>query len=258
MPQVLPSLLSADFARLGEEMARCAAAGARSLHLDVMDAHFVPNLTFGPPIISCLRKATTLHLDAHLMMSDPMRYAEDFHEAGCDAITIHVEAVGQRRIEAAIGGLRALGCQVGLAFNPDTDPRLWFRWFDRVDLVMFMTVYPGFGGQAFIPEVRDHVRATRARFPKLSIQVDGGINRETIPLIVADGADRLICGNAFFYDADPAGFLAWAESPAASCPSGLGQGQAIASGVGVASTDASRPHDSNPQPPTPRGNGRGQ
>lgn len=212
MPQVLPSLLSADFARLADEMARCAAAGATALHLDVMDAHFVPNLTLGPPIIAALRKATSLQLDVHLMMSDPMRYAADFRAAGSDVITIHVEAVGQRRMEAAISQLRALGCQVGLAFNPDTDPRLWWTWFDRVDLVMFMTVYPGFGGQAFIPEVRDYVRATRQRFPTLPIQVDGGINRETIPTIVADGADRLVCGNAFFHDPDPAAFLRWAEA----------------------------------------------
>ncbi len=211
MPQVLPSILSADFARLADELARCAAAGARAVHIDVMDAHFVPNLTLGPPIIASLRKATALQLDVHLMMSDPMRYAADFRKAGSDLITIHVEAVGQRRMPAAIDGLRALGCQVGLAFNPDTDPRLWFPWFDRVDLVMFMTVYPGFGGQAFIPEVRDFVRATRARFPRLPIQVDGGINRETIPTIVADGADRLVCGNAFFHDSDPAEFLRWAE-----------------------------------------------
>jgi ribulose-phosphate 3-epimerase len=214
MPQVLPSILSADFARLADELERCRAAGATAVHIDVMDAHFVPNLTLGPPVIASLRKATRLQLDVHLMMSDPMRYAADFRKAGADAITIHVEAVGQRRMEAAIAGLRDLGCAVGLAFNPDTDPRLWWKWCDRVDLVMFMTVYPGFGGQAFIPEVRDYVRATRQRFPRLPIQVDGGINRETIPTIVADGADRLVCGNAFFLDPDPAGFLAWAEAVA--------------------------------------------
>ncbi len=189
MPQVLPSLLSADFARLADELARCARDGARAVHVDVMDAHFVPNLTLGPPIIAALRRNTKLVLDVHLMMSDPMRYAADFRAAGSDIITIHVEAVGQRRMERAIADLRALGCQVGLAFNPDTDPRLWFTWFDRVDLVMFMTVYPGFGGQAFIPEVRDFVRATRAKFPKLPIQVDGGVNRETI-FTLADEAAR--------------------------------------------------------------------
>jgi ribulose-phosphate 3-epimerase len=214
MPQVLPSILSADFARLADELARCAAAGAQAVHVDVMDGHFVPNLTIGPPVVASLRRATALRLDVHLMLSDPMRYAEDFRKAGADAITVHVEALGQRRLGAAIDGLRALGCEVGLALNPDTDPRLWFRWFERVDLVMFMTVYPGFGGQSFIPEVRDHVRATRALLPRLPIQVDGGINRDTIPAIVADGADRLVCGNAFFGDRDPAAFLRWAEAVA--------------------------------------------
>jgi len=211
MPTVLPSLLSADFSHLADELARCAAAGARLLHVDVMDAHFVPNLTLGPFIVAAMRRATTLHLDVHLMMTDPVRYAADFRAAGADAITIHVEAVGPRSMDAAIAAVRATGAQVGLAFNPDTDPELWFRWCGQVDLVMFMTVYPGFGGQAFIPQVRPRIRATRAAFPNLPIQVDGGINRATVPLVVADGATRLVCGNAFFQDPDPAGFLRWAE-----------------------------------------------
>jgi len=210
--KVLPSLLSADFARLADECARCAAAGARTLHLDVMDAHFVPNLTIGPIVVEAIRRVTALELDVHLMMSDPLRYIGDFRAAGADAITIHVEAVGPRRMTEAIAAVRATGAKVGLAFNPDTDPRLWFKHFASVDLVMFMTVYPGFGGQSFIPEVRDFIRATRASFPNLDIQVDGGINRQTVPLVVADGANRLVCGNAFFKDADPAGFLRWAET----------------------------------------------
>jgi len=210
--KVLPSLLSADFARLADECARCAAAGARTLHLDVMDAHFVPNLTIGPIVVEAIRRVTALELDVHLMMSDPLRYIGDFRAAGADAITIHVEAVGPRRMTEAIAAVRATGAKVGLAFNPDTDPRLWFKHFASVDLVMFMTVYPGFGGQSFIPEVRDFIRATRASFPNLDIQVDGGINRQTVPLVVADGANRLVCGNAFFKDADPASFLRWAEA----------------------------------------------
>ncbi len=205
--RVLPSLLSADFTRLGEELRRCEVAGARVLHVDVMDAHFVPNLTLGPFIVAHMRKATRLELDVHLMMTDPLRYAEDFRKAGADAITIHVEAVGPRTMAKAIQQVRATGAKVGLAFNPDTDPRLWFRFMDQVDLVMFMTVYPGFGGQAFIPEVRDFIRATRARFPNLDIQVDGGIGRSTAADVVADGANRLVCGNAFFSDADPAAFV---------------------------------------------------
>ena len=136
--QVLPSLLSADFARLADECARCAAAGATSLHIDVMDAHFVPNLTIGPCVVEALRRVTPLQLDVHLMMTDPLRYAADFRAAGADAITVHVEAIGPRRMTEAITVLRATGAAVGLAFNPDTDPRLWFKYFAAVDLVMFM------------------------------------------------------------------------------------------------------------------------
>jgi ribulose-phosphate 3-epimerase len=209
---VLPSLLSADFSRLGAEIARCEAAGAKLLHVDVMDGHFVPNLTLGPFIVQAMRRCTRLPLDVHLMMTDPVRYAADFRKAGADAITIHVEAIGPRDAAAAISAVRATGAEVGLALNPDTDPELWFPHFRTVDLVMFMTVYPGFGGQAFIPQVRPRIRATRAAFPRLPIQVDGGINRETVPQVVADGADRLVAGNAFFTDADPAGFLRWAEA----------------------------------------------
>ncbi len=205
---VLPSLLSCDFADLRGELARCAAAGCRMVHVDVMDAHFVPNLTLGPVVIQAMRRATSLHLDVHLMMTDPLRYLADFRKAGADAITVHVEAVGPRRMDEAIRAVRATGAKVGLAFNPDTDPRLWFRWFAQVDLVMFMTVYPGFGGQSFIPEVRDYIRATRARFPDLDIQVDGGIARDTAAQVMADGANRLVMGSAWFADADPAGLTA--------------------------------------------------
>jgi ribulose-phosphate 3-epimerase len=209
---VLPSLLSADFTRLGAELAACAAAGARMVHVDVMDGHFVPNLTLGPVLVAAMRRATTLHLDVHLMITDPQKYIEDFRAAGADALTIHVEAVGQRALAKAIAQVRASGAQVGLALNPDTDPALWQWSFPSVDLVMFMTVYPGFGGQAFIPEVRARIRAVRDVFPALALQVDGGINRQTIPLVTADGANRLVCGNAYFSDADPAGFLRWAET----------------------------------------------
>jgi ribulose-phosphate 3-epimerase len=208
---VLPSLLSADFSRLAEELAACKAAGARMLHVDVMDGHFVPNLTLGPFVVEAMRRATDLPLDVHLMMTDPQKYIEDFRKAGSSAITIHVEAVGQRRLQAAIEQVKASGAQVGLALNPDTDPELWFWAFAQVDLVMFMTVYPGFGGQAFIPQVRPRIRATRARFPQLAIQVDGGIARDTIPLVVADGATRLVIGSAYFKEPDQAAFLRWAE-----------------------------------------------
>ena len=209
--RLLPSLLSADFARLAEELAACKQAGAKMLHVDVMDGHFVPNLTFGPFIVEAMRRSTDLFLDVHLMMTDPQKYIEAFRKAGSDAITVHVEAVGQRQLEQVINQIRASGAQVGLALNPDTDPELWFWAFAKVDLVMFMTVYPGFGGQAFIPQVRPRIRATRAAFPTLDIQVDGGVARDTIPLVIADGANRLICGSAYFNDKDKAGFIRWAE-----------------------------------------------
>jgi ribulose-phosphate 3-epimerase len=208
--------LSADFSQLAEELGRCEKAGARMLHVDVMDGHFVPNLTIGPLVVEAMRRSTKLHLDVHLMMTEPIRYCQNFRKAGADAITIHVEAVGQAALAQAIESVRATGAKVGLALNPDTDPEPWFAHFDQVDLVMFMTVYPGFGGQAFMPQVRPRIRATRAKFPKLAIQVDGGINRDTIPLVTADGADRLVTGNAFFKDADPAGFLRWAEAQKAN------------------------------------------
>ncbi len=210
--KLLPSLLSADFGNLKRELASCAAAGADMVHLDVMDGHFVPNITIGPLIVAAARRASDLHLDVHLMIDDPVRYAPAFREAGADAITFHVEAVGPRDIEDAIAAVRATGAAVGLGLNPDTAPGLWLPWLRQVDLAMLMTVFPGFGGQAFIPEVRSHIRAVRAACPDLHIQVDGGIDRETIPLVTADGADRLVAGSAFFSDPDRPGLRAWVES----------------------------------------------
>lgn len=213
MPEidVLPSLLAADFAKLGDEVQRCTDAGARILHCDIMDGHFVPNISFGPFVVETVRKQTDAWLDVHLMLSDPLRYVQAFRDAGADAITVHVEAVGQRGMAEAIERIRDTGAEVGLALNPDTDPRLWLPWFAEVDLVMHMTVYPGFGGQSFIQEVRDFVRTTRRAYPDLDIQVDGGIARDTIADIVADGANRLVCGSAFFKDVDPAGYISWAR-----------------------------------------------
>jgi ribulose-phosphate 3-epimerase len=187
----------------------------------VMDGHFVPNLTIGPFIVEAIRRCTRLPLDVHLMLADPLRYVGDFRDAGADRLYIHVEAIGPRSMPDAIAAVRATGAEVGLALNPDTDPELWFPHLAAIDVVMFMTVYPGFGGQSFIPQVRPRIRATRAAFPDLPIQVDGGINRETIPAVIADGADRLVMGSAFFGDADPAGILRWAEahaSPVSSKP----------------------------------------
>lgn len=214
--RVLPSLLSADFGRLAEELAACQAAGASIVHVDVMDAHFVPNLTLGPFIVEAMRRHTTLTLDVHLMMTDPIRYAPAFRQAGADHITFHVEAVGPRDIDQAIASVRDLGCQVGLAFNPDTTPNLWWDAIAQVDQVMLMTVYPGFGGQRFIDAVRPAIRAVRERFPDLPIAVDGGINRATAPQVIADGANWLVMGSAYFKDADPTELVCTLESTVAT------------------------------------------
>ena len=176
-----------------------------------MDGHFVPNLTIGPLMVEAMRRSTDLVLDVHLMMTNPLEYLGAFRDAGADVIYVHVEAIGPRTIMAAIEQVRATGAQVGLAFNPDTDPAMWHEAIAAVDIVMLMTVYPGFGGQSFIPAVRPRLRALRDAFPELPLQVDGGINRETVGLVTDDGADRLVCGNAFFKDPDPAEFLRWAE-----------------------------------------------
>lgn len=208
---LLPSLLSADFADLRGELARCQAAGATRLHVDVMDGHFVPNITLGPFIVAAMRKHTELELDVHLMLDHPLDYAQAYRDAGADRIYVHAEAIGPRNWQAAIAAVRATGAEVGLAFNPDTDPAMWHDAIAAVDAVMIMTVYPGFGGQAFIEATRPRIRALRDAFPELPIQVDGGINRDTIPLVTEDGADRLVAGNAFFGADDPAGFLTWAE-----------------------------------------------
>lgn len=213
---VLPSMLSCDFARIGAELERCRLWGARRVHLDVMDGHFVPNITFGPPVVATMRAATELELDVHLMLSRPVDYVAAFRDAGADRLYLHVEAVGQRGVGAAIDAVRATGAEVGLAFNPDTDPALWHHALAGVDAAMIMTVYPGFGGQDFIDATRPRIRALRAAFPSLPIQVDGGINRDTVSLVTADGADRLVVGSAFFGDADPAGFLAFAEGHSAA------------------------------------------
>ena len=145
------------------------------------------------------------------MMSDPLPYVQAFRDAGADSIYVHVEAIGPRNVAAAIAEVRATGADVGLAFNPDTDPMMWLDAIDLVDVVMMMTVYPGFGGQAFIEAVWPRIRALHAARPELPIQVDGGVNRDTIAKVTADGASRLVCGSAFFGDPDRAAFTAWAQ-----------------------------------------------
>jgi ribulose-phosphate 3-epimerase len=201
--RIAPSILSADFAALAASVDQVAPQ-ADILHVDVMDGHFVPNLTIGPPVVKSLHKHTDLYLDCHLMIDNPDKYLEAFRQAGAGGCSVHVEIGGTGPL---IDQMRALGLDVGLAVNPDTPFEAYERWLDRIDLLLLMTVFPGFGGQKFMAEVMPKVRRTRAYIDQLgldvAIQVDGGINVETAPAAAAAGAEVFVAGNAIFADADP-------------------------------------------------------
>jgi ribulose-phosphate 3-epimerase len=200
---VAPSLLAADFSRLAEEMATVEAAGAEVLHLDVMDGHFVPNISFGVPVIRSLRKRSKMFFDAHLMITDPARYAEAFVEAGCDHLTFHAETV--KSSQEAVERIRDLGVSVGVSLNPTTPAEALDSIIEAVDLVLVMSVWPGFGGQTFIEDVLPKVEALRGQLKSHQrLEIDGGIDVGTIGRAVAAGADLLVAGSAVFGRPDPA------------------------------------------------------
>ena len=198
---VLPSLLAADFARLGEEIARAEVSGAEALHLDIMDAHFVPNLSFGPDVVALAKRvAPGFYRNVHLMMSRPDLYLEKFASAGAQTIQIHVEA--DCDVHAELRRIRGMGLRNALAFNPETPFERVVPYLDEVDEVLAMTVHPGYGGQKFIDDCLPKVAALRAARPSLDIMVDGGINAETAVLAARAGANMFVAGSYLFRQAD--------------------------------------------------------
>lgn len=200
-PQVAPSLLLCDFGNLEREVARLEEAHVQVLHLDVMDGHFVPNLTYGLPIVEALRKLTELPLDVHLMISDPEQYAPQFIEAGADVVTFHVEAVEEPR--PILEKIRSLGAGAGIALNPQTPLAEIEGLLDLCDLVLVMSVKAGFGGQKFQPVALEKLRRLRELVgPEVLLEVDGGVNDETIRSCVEAGAQLLVVGSAIFKHPD--------------------------------------------------------
>jgi ribulose-phosphate 3-epimerase len=203
--QIAPSLLSADFAALGEAIAKAERAGADLIHVDVMDGHFVPNITMGPPVVKSLKRVSRLPLDVHLMIEQPDRYIEAFVTAGAACVTVHAEAVVH--LHRTVHFIKSLGAKAGVALNPATPVTALEEIAGDLDYVLVMTVNPGFGGQTFIPRSESKVRAVRALLDRhgsrAPIEVDGGIDVNTAPRIVAAGADVLVAGNAVFGSPDP-------------------------------------------------------
>jgi ribulose-phosphate 3-epimerase len=202
--KLAPSILAADFARLGDQVAQAERAGADRIHVDVMDGHFVPNISMGTPIIRSLRKATRLPLEAHLMISDPDLFVDEFAQAGADSFMVHWE--GNNDLSRTVQRIKALGKRVGVAINPATPAEVLEEIMQDIDQVLVMTVNPGFGGQAFIPETLPKIRQIRGWIDELGkpidLVVDGGIGPQTIEHVALNGARVFVMGNAFFKSGD--------------------------------------------------------
>jgi ribulose-phosphate 3-epimerase len=205
MIEIIPSILSADFARLAEEIARVERAGAAMLHVDVMDGHFVPNLTIGPPVVESVRKVTRLHLDVHLMIENPERFVAAFIEAGANSVSVHYEAC--RHLDGALGMIRKAGALAGVVLNPATPVAVLEDVLEVADYVLLMSVNPGFGGQKLIPYVlhkaRQLDRMRREKKLALPIEIDGGVDRQNLADVVRSGCEWIVTGSAIFHTPDP-------------------------------------------------------
>lgn len=202
MIKLSPSILSADFANLARDIARVEKTGAEYLHIDIMDGHFVPNLTFGAPVVKAIRKGSQLVFDVHLMISEPEKYLDDFIAAGADVITVHYESEGIENLGALIERIHAAGIKAAVSLKPATEAKVLFPYLDQLDMVLIMTVEPGFGGQSFIEPMHEKIREMRAEIERrglsVDIEIDGGVTPENVGRAVRSGANIIVAGSAIF------------------------------------------------------------